>query len=689
MAEPTTLTSAEKRIKDANEARSLYAKYRSDSGPRRKSLALVMGQLNGGRPLDDNDLVKNGQGWRCNINFRDASSTLEQVLVSYWRLLHDSTNLAAVTVHGNSPNADAWRAVFEDNFNRFAEDWGDSYVRNYLLFSANHLTTGIGSFFFNDDKSPRWEAIKVGNLDLDSAAPADVSSLEVVAIRQPYTVTKLWERIHTPEKQKAAAALGWDVEELRKMLWHQLKGEAKPAADDYLEVENQIRNNSYGISATCGQFTLVHLLVKEFDGKISTYIFNPDRSEANFLFDNSKIASRPEDFRRMLGAVFFEAGNGEFWGVKGFGQKNYQLATILNRLKSRAVDRTLLDGLNFIDKTDGGMTQMPVTNIGPFNLLPPGIEQVTTYPTGSVILDTIGMIEAGQNNNNARYRDQSQQIAGTETLGQANILANIQSQVDVANATLYLSQIARNMFAEQFRRLRLRGSSDPDAVAFKKRCLEGGMDEKFFHDAEISLKTGADPGAASIALQGQVAKELVSMSANPHVNERWAWEKYIASQFGAAAVKRALNPVDALGDISAQRLALMENSDFGEGNQLPVDPKDNHAAHVPAHLKPVAVIVHNFESSGQIDPTAVVAIQNVLPHLEEHFAYLKADITKKALYQQFFQEYSSLKNGAVSMMRQVERMDQASREPGFVPPGAAVGPEGVNPSAAVGAATPQ
>ena len=686
-----TLTSDEKRIKDADSARTMYTKYRADSDQRRIGLARIMNQLNGGRPFDDADLIKNGQGWRCNINFRDASSTLEQVLVSYWRLLHDSTNLAAVTIHTASPNSDAWRAIFEDNFNRFTEDWGDVYVRNYLLFSANHLTTGIGSVFWNDAKSPRWESIRVGNLDTDSEALADVQSLEVVAIRQPYTISRLWDRLRTPAKQKASEALGWNTEELRKLLWHQLHGSQNPLNNDYLEVEDRIRNNSYGISSTAGPITLVHLFVKEFDGKISTYIFSASQTESGYLFDNSGKANRPDDMRQMLGCVFFEAGNGQFWGVKGFGQKNYQISTILNRLKSRAVDRTLLDGLNFIDKSEGGLSQMPVTNIGPFNLLPPGLEQIPSYPTGTVILQTIGMVESGQNNNNARYRDQSTQIANTDTARQATILATLQSQVDVANATLYLTQIARNLFSEQFRRLRLRGNTDIDAVNFRKRCVdEGGMDPDFFYDAEISLRTGADPGAASVALQGEKAKELLQFSGDANVNSRWAWEKYISANFGSSAVKRALNPVDALGDIAAQRLALMENSDFGEGNQLPVAPTDNHVAHIPAHLKPLSVIVHTNQQSGKIDPNAVLALHNVIPHLEEHFNFLKQDVTKKQYYQQLFNEYSQLKNGAVSILKQVERMHNDAQQPGFVPPQSARGGGGmINPQAAIGAAAPQ
>jgi hypothetical protein len=676
----------EKRIKDASAAKAVWDKFRSDSDPRRKSLGRVLNQLSGGKPLSDADLVKHGQGWRCNINFRDASSTLEQVLVGYWRLLHDTTNLASVQIHSDTPNAEKWQALFEQNFNRFMDDWGDSYVRNYLQFAFNHTASGVGVVMWPDRYSPRWETVRIGDFETDNEALADISGLEVSAVRQKQTVSKLWELIRTPEKQKAAEALGWNVAALRKFLWKAVNGD-KPTVspDNYIEIEDQIRNNAFSVSTTTGPLEIVTLIVKEYDGKVSRYIFSPSHDSAGFLFDDSSKAHRPEDPRQVLAAVFFEAGNGLFWGSKGFGQKNYQLASVLNRLKSRAVDRTLLDGLNFYDKSEGGMSQVPVTNIGPFNILPPGLEQVPSYPTGTPTLETIAMVENTVNTNNARYRDQSQQIANTDTARQATILANIQSQVDVANATLYLAQIARNIFAEQFRRLRLRGNPDPDAKAFKKRCVEeGGMDEKFFHEGEIGLRTGADPGAASVALQGEKAKELLAFSGDPNVNTRWAWEKYVSANFGASAVKRALNPVDYLGDIAAQRLALMENSDMGEGNQIPVDPKDNHVAHLPAHLQPLAVIVHNYEASGRIDPTAVVALQNAIPHVEEHFNFLKADKTKQPLYQQLWPQYTEIRNGAISILKQVERMaNDAQAQQGQPQPG------GVNPQAAIGAATPQ
>ena len=680
----------ERRIRDAATARSLWLKLRTASVQRREKWVQVQNQLDGAPPFANRELLELGQGWRCNVNFRDASSTLDQVLISYWRLLHDTTNLAAVSyLTPDDPKAETWEQIFQTNFNRFVDDWGPDYVRNYLLFSQNHVAYGVGVVFWNDRYSPRWEAVRLGDVEVPTRSKASVEKLSLVGIRQELEVDYLWELVRTPENRATAQKRGWNTDAVEAALVREfVKQEGNVSApvtgQDVLELQRLMRDNALGVTTGHDPVKLVHLLVKDHDGKVSRMIFAEMQEHQNeFLFDDSGSDARPSGMNHVLGAVFFDAGNGDWWGTKGFGVKNFQLATVMNRMKSRAVDRTLLDGLNFRDLSEGGRETVPITTIGPFNFLPKDVEQIPQYPSGRSILETIQMLDAQYSTNNARYRDQGRQIEQTDTATQANILANIQSQVDVANATLYLRQIARNVFAEQFRRLRLRGNPDPDARIFRKRCVEEmGMPEEVFHSGEIGLRTGADPGAANLAVQGQRALEAMAL---PDANRRWCQEKYVAATFGAQAVAKALNPVDAASDVKSQRLALMENSDMGEGNPLPVDPQDNHAAHCPVHLQPLEVIVHNFDATGRLDPNALIALQNVIPHLDVHFEQLKADKLQAALFSQLWPRYTAVRSGAQGIFRLVERMHaNAERGGSPTPPGGAI-----DLPAEVGAGTPQ
>lgn len=680
---------SERRIRDAATARSLFLKLRTASLVRREKWMQVQNQLDGAPPFSAKQLMELGQNWRCNVNFRDAASTLEQVLISYWRLLHDTTNLAAVQyLTPDDPSAERYEQIFQQAFNRFVDDWGPDYVRNYLLFSQNHVAFGVGVAFWNDKFTARWEAVRIGDVEVPTRSKASVEKLSLVAVRQEMEIDYLWELVRTDANKATARKRGWNPDAIEALLVREfVKQEGNVSTPitghDVLELQRLMRDNALGVTTGHDPVKLVHLFVKDYDGKISRMIFAEMQEHQNdFLFDDTGSDSRPGSMNEVLAAVFFDAGNGDWWGTKGFGVKNFQMATVQNRLKSRAVDRTLLDGLNFRDLSEGGRETVPVTTIGPFNFLPKDVEQIPSYPTGRSIIETIEMLDSQSTYTNARYRDQSQSIQRTDTATQANILANIQSQVDVANATLYLRQIARNLFAEQFRRLRMRGNPDIDAKTFKRRCVEEmGMPEKVFHEGEISLRTGADPGAANLSVQGQRALEAMAL---PEANKRWCQEKYIAATFGAQAVAKALNPVDATSDIKSARLALMENSDMGEGNPLPVDPQDNHAAHAPQHLMPIEVIVDAFSQTGRIDPNGLIALQNAIPHLEQHFEYLKADKMQEQLFKELWPRFTAAKSGAEGVFRMVERMQQNAQQGGSPTP-----PGGFDPAAQVGATTLQ
>ncbi|MFZ9725662.1 MAG: hypothetical protein ACO3EH_00515 [Ilumatobacteraceae bacterium] len=680
-------TISERRIRDAATARSLWMKLRTASVQRRDKWVQVQNQLDGAPPFANRELLELGQSWRCNVNFRDAASTLEQVLISYWRLLHDTTNLAAVAyLTPDDPNAEKWEQIFQTNFNRFVDDWGPDYVRNYLLFSQNHVSFGVGVAFWNDKFTPRWEAVRIGDVEVPTRSKASIEKLTLVGVRQEMEIDFLWALIRDEKSKSAAKQRGWNTDAIEAVLVREfVKQEGNVSTpvtgQDVLELQRLMRDNALGVTTGHDPIKLVHLLVKDYDGKISRMIFAEMQEHQNdFLFDDFNSDSRPDSMNEVLGAVFFDAGNGDWWGTKGFGVKNFQLATVQNRLKSRAVDRTLLDGLNFRDLSEGGRETVPITTIGPFNFLPKDVEQIPSYPTGRTILETIELIDSQVSYNNARYRDQGKQIAQTDTATQANILSTLQSQVDVANATLYLRQIARNLFAEQFRRLRMRGNPDLDAKKFKKRCTdEMGMPEDVFHNSEIALRTGADPGAMNLAMQGDLALQGMTL---PSGNKRWFEEKWVTAKFGAQAVSKALNPVDATSEIRSVRLALMENSDMGEGNPLPVDPQDNHAAHAPAHLQPVEVIIHNYDATGRVDPNALIALQNVIPHLAAHFEALKQDKMQEALYKELWPRFTAAQSGAEGIFRAVERMHNEAQQVGAAP-------GGFSPAATLGAATPQ
>lgn len=650
----------DRKLKTVKDARELFNKMWTKSEGRRKKQALITRQLNGGKPFSDTDLRELGQSWRTNHNFRDATSMLEQVLVAYWRMLHDVTSLIEVTIYNeDDPNNDTWERIFKQNFDRFIRDWGPDYVMNYLLFSFNHVAFGTGVVLWPDAESPKWEAMRLEDVLVKEKAKASMDNLEYVLFRQEVSLDDLWMKIRTKESREAATDAGWNVASIRRCLTRHVKGLRtgdNVSETDDVDVENQLRNTSIGFDADDEPIKVWHVFVKEYDGKINHRVLSSEYETDDYLFDDYTIASRPEKMGESLTAVFFEVGNGYFYGIKGFGHKNYGTSLILNRLKSRAVDATATDGLNFKDMSDGTREVIPITNVGPYNFLPRDVEQIPSYPTGRRTLETIALFDASLSENNARYRDTARSVEQTDTATQANILASLQSQVDVANATLYLTQFGQNIFEQQLKRLRA-NSDDPDAKLFRKRCLKDGMDPKVFNDAEVEVRTGADPGTASATFRAQILGQLMQMApGNPKLELNPITEGYVVNTLGASAVRKYTRPDEITDDVSSIQKAQGENADFGAGMPIPVWNKDNHKVHVPVHLQPLNQMAEAYKQSGQPNQDHMAIAMMALPHLEEHMEYMKNNPLDKGPYQQFQGMFASVKAQFEGMFAQVEKL---------------------------------
>lgn len=663
--ENVDISTSSPRMGDAQKSISTYQRVWRSGDERRRIDARVLSQLSGTRPFSDAALQEAGQGWRANVNFRDASSSLEQVLVGYWRLLHDVQNIAHVKVHSKTPHAADIEKIIAHNFSRFYDDWGVDYVTQYLRLAFNHVTFGVGPLVYPNSDTPRYRSIRRGDLIVPDGAPANVEDFEVVWIRQSTTLSKMWDKLKDEESREAAESAGWNIPLLRRVATRIHKGVSHSTdQQDWLEVERDLRKHSLASSEDAGPIREVHQYVREFDGKVSHYVFYPqfmaygedsgEAVETEFAFDDFGMRDRPESFTEVLACIFFEVGfDGDYHEVKGYGVKNYDIATAQNRTKSRMLDRTLIDGLNFRRTNEGGQPNLDIVNIGPFNILPGEFEQVTSYPSGSSIGDALAMLDQQTSYNNARYRDQSRQIEQTDTATQANILANLQSQVDIANATLYLSQVSR-VFQEQFERLRRR-SDDPDARKFRERCEADGLPGQILDAVEVDVRTAANPGAASASIRAQVAQNLMQHVGSPMMNPRYPLETYISSMLGANEVEKALVPEQSSTQDDGQlRDAMMENTHLGEGQELPAAPDDLHHIHIPVHLQPIEVMLQTYQETEQMDPQQLLSIQVMMPHLQAHLEYLKQDVFRRPEYEALWPRFQTVQSMAESLFARLE-----------------------------------
>jgi hypothetical protein len=665
MASPTDDIS-QRRIKDAKSARAVYETYRRNDGPRVKQMASVRNQIDGGRPFDPAQLARNGEDWTTNVNFRDAESSYNRTYLPYWKMVHDVPNKIAATVELNTPKADTMGKAVAECFDLFLDDWGADYFFQFMLSAGDFVKFGPGYVMWPDgdrkSPSPRFKHARTEYVKLPKRAKANIADWEISAVEGEMTVSELWSKIRNRGATNRSNYVGWKSDMVKKAIALCMKQDATQCdGANWTKIQDNIVSNDLAAAEEGAPLEIVRMYVRGHDGKIAYYVFSKSELVPDFLCASEDYA---DEFKHCIGGLFYDVGSGGLvHSIKGFGIKNYYFSILQNRMKSRMMDAaTLSMAFNFQREDDGASESPPVENYGAINVFPRGLKQVPIYPQIGATQSVIQLLANNAAENNYIYRDSSKDIAETQTARQAVILANLSEEIGSATASIYLAQVGENIFAECVRRLLVPGSRDPDAVKFRQRLQARGVPLKvipMLGDA-VRIKTGASPGTAGAALRDLVFKELLGLSNMPGVNRRWILENYIANKLGTQAVSKALLPEGQNSEPAQRREAMIENGHFGQGMSLPVDPADAHFEHAEEHLKPLEQIIAQYKANaGKVAPEALVALQTALPHVAQHFDFLKQDETQtdnyKALYPHFSQVQSIAAGIFANLLKQQQR----------------------------------
>jgi len=410
--------------------------------------------------------------------------------------------------------------------------------------------------------------------------------------------------------------------------------------------------------------TVVDLWASNREGtKVRHYIFTEKSDVNEYLYEADEEG---DDFRKIFGAVFYGAGsNGLIHSIKGFGVMNYYYATAINRTKCRALDSgTFAMGMNFVKGDNTPEGSPPVENVSMLNIFPTGLQQLQWYPNLQVGMQLIESLQQNQNENNFVYNEVQKSISDTDTATQAKLIAGIQAEMGTATSSMFLSQMGANIFTEMVRRLCKKGSSDPDAQKFQKRCKELGVPDEALFTLERTVKTGASPMMADPAQRNSIMDNLMqTVYPLPQANRRWILEQRVANLLGADGVNKALLPDGAESDPAARREAMMENANLAQGIPLPVAPEDAHPEHLDEHLKPMEAMVDATQQGQPIGPDHMVAAQLTIPHMADHLKYLSQDETKRTEFTQLKARYTNVANVMGGIMARMAKSHETGADP--------------------------
>lgn len=656
--------SGSRRIRDCGQARELFVRLYLENQLRAQSFAQVRNQIEGGRPFDPQSLVRNGEGWRTNVNFRDAESMFLRSYLPFWKMVHEVPRKIAVTIHSTSNEADKWGIAMAEAFDRFLDDWGPDYFMQFMGFSRDFVKYGPGFVMWEDSRTPRYKWAQTVQLLFPKRTKSNPDQWELVALRREMTADQLIEKIRNKQESDRSRTVGWNPAAINNAI---KTAAPAPYANRYFDPnvwQDMIVSNDLVIGGVWPPIAVVDIWAKERDGRIRHYIFTENSAVNDYLFEGYEEA---KTFREIFGPVFYDVGeNGLLHSVKGFGVKNYYYATSINRTKCRLLDSaTFAMGMNFVKDDNTPEEAPPVESYSMVNLFPKGLNQLQYYPQLQAAEGILQMLTQAQSENNYSYTDPQRQIAETDTATQGKLLAALSAEMESATSATYLSQIGTNLFSEMVRRL-CAESDDPDAKKFKKRCLELGVPSEALK-MERTVKTGASPTMASAGVRAEIAQQLMTVIYPlPGANRRGIEEFYTANLTGSQGPKNFLLPIGTESDPRARREAMMENVDLAQGIPLPVDPSDAHAEHVDEHLKPLEAIVKAAQEGQQISGDHLAALQFGLVHTNGHMEFLASDDSKKGLYQELKARFTNVANITRGLMARLSKAQDQGGDPNAV-----------------------
>lgn len=659
------------RIKDAQQARNVYKILRKADEFSARDRARVQAMIDGDAPYDAAELVQNGLGEICNVNWGQAELMLHRATAPYMDLQESVDTLITTPTRYGDPQMRAdWENIMAEEFTRMLRTWPEFFPR-YLYLIQQYLAHGVVVAYFDDEMDWRFQVSPLGDFLVPRQTRASEEEIEVACFARSCPPHELYHKILD---EQLAEEVGWNVKAVKQALVnaHQANPRDGAAMENWEKVERLYKNNDVGYSngAMATEVKLVHMLIKELDGSVSQYIFTEDveLDQKNFLFQRRKVY---ENCSQAYALFMYGVGsNGYLHSIRGLGSKIFSVVQGLNRLRCRMYDGILMSSMIMVQpQSEEALEDLSTLHIGPWAVFPQGVNLVTPPQTnltnqlvpGLQDLDNLLQQQAGQFTTEAALNSQRER-SKFEVQAQMESLSNI----NIAALSLFYSPWER-LLKEMLRRTIRQDyyPEDPggDAVNdFKARCVERGVPMEAIlaidiKKARVVRAIGNGSSAARTSLFGQIYQ--LSQNFDPQ-GRRQVVRDMVRTLAGVEAADRYIPAEEGQRTPTEAKIALLENNQILNGEQVPVLPSELHVIQLPVHIGKLQEIAQAADQ-GQIDlAQAAQVLVGLYQHATAHLEFIMGDPAAPQFKQQL-QRISEIVNNAVKASEKIAREQQQAQ----------------------------
>tara|TARA_R100000388_G_scaffold33104_2_gene25832 strand:- start:6885 stop:9125 length:2241 start_codon:yes stop_codon:yes gene_type:complete len=625
----------ETRLRDVKSALSIYATLRKADEKSAVNRARIDAMFDGASPYNEDKLRASGQSLKTNLNFGEAQRFLDISLSAYVDLYSSLETLVEVSgTLGEAAEIQEMESIVAEELTHMMRSWPE-FHSSYLRLCTTFIKHGVGVAYFDSPEDWRFRVGGFTDLLIPRQTPSSEDAVDVAVGRRDYLVHELY---HFIKNEKAAKAVGWNVDEVKRVIKTNTKTtgrghmESGSMYTDYEAIQSELKNNDLYTGIQNPKVPVLHFWVREMDGTVSHYICAED-SPKDFLYKKISRFSSPEQAYVMF--TYGVGSNGTYHSIRGLGQRIFSHIQTSNRLRCQLVDGAMLGSAVMIQpESQRALDELQFTYYGAYAILSPGVNIVEkAIPNlGNAVVPALNDLTA--------QLQQNTDTVSTYGPGQSSPYRNqmqIASDIDIntrisgASLNLFYSSWTRLM-REIVRRVTTSKKSDPAVKEFFRRCTERGVDEKFVRNLDLT-KTRAVRSVGNGSKAGRLValRELQGMYGRlDEVGRRNLDRDVISSSVGHEIANRYLPATTEPRTTVDNKIAFLENQQLNQGSPVPVLSTEMHGTHLQTHVPALAQLIEAL-NTGQADPMqAIDTLQAFYRHISETLQFAAADPSLEA-----------------------------------------------------------
>lgn len=646
----------ESRLKNGASARAILQRAIKDDEQAGRRRAIVDGWVGGNPPYNDAKRQAMGLGWTANVNFMGGKALMDSSAVPYYQIFNGVQCYVETRskYQPENPDYEIRNGKIAKHFHNLCSRW-KQFDFNIQAASYHMRKHGIGPCFFERQNDWRFRSIPSGMVLVPRGSPSCVDKrLKWIAVRVRYTVGELWDFIRD---ESTAERLGYDVEAVKTAIKRAGQGLLGTNRENWFSspwetFQRRLQEDDVACSEQSEDIACAHLLVQEFDGKVSHVLVtesdvipddrrSEDKKDEAFLF---KHVARYEEFDEAIVVFFQNIGEGTWHSVRGLADDAFKLGEAENRLLCRMLDGSFISSSLVIKPgSTANKDKLQLTQWGPVTLLPAGAELPQTGLQGAldgpILALRIIKNQAASNIGQFKPRSLSREDGRGEVPTKAQVDAEVTNDATLSQGQMTLFyQTLDNLFEQMFKRAADPRTTDEEAKRFQKECEDDDVPKKALQDMEF-VRANRASGYGSPQMRQMTDRQMIELGLVPMLPEQGKQnflEDAVGGIKGADKVTRYA-PRERLPDMN-EAMAALENGLIKGGDMPVMISGQNNVIHVQSHLDHTAETLTPLKEAmkaGQADQGALEQaygyVQIMGAHIEEHLGQMKQDGTRKQI----------------------------------------------------------